>query len=145
MRRILFALLLAASALMLPLLTAHGQTYAWCGFVMLENLPILRDQLAVFEAITPDASNVSAQPDELLQLRFSLNRSKILLEACYAVEPTRALVIALLDSVLEADYEVIDANLMYTVFGQGESHNLSGALAGFYIQSNLSEWEEQIP
>ena len=105
-------LLLLLAFIGLPLIgvlvavNAQGQ-YGWCGYALVEGLPLLENQLAVFEAITPPKSS-SINPSNLFQYRFSLDHQKVLIEGCFGVPPTRDVVIALLANVIPASQTLID-------------------------------------
>lgn len=121
--------------------TIAAQQYAWCGYAMLEGLPISGSQVNVIEAITPDFDPLAGQPHEHFQTRFSLNNSRVIIEGCFEIEPNRELIIVLLDQVLVADLAEIDARLIYTVFAPGGTRQQSEDLAVAYIRSNAVEWE----
>jgi hypothetical protein len=85
---------------------AQGQ-YGWCGYALVDGLPLLENQLAVFEAITPPKSS-RVNPSNLFQYRFSLDHRKVLIEGCFGVPPTRDVVAALLANVIPASQTLID-------------------------------------
>lgn len=103
MKRLLLVLFL----LIVRTVPANAQSqYGWCGYVLLQGLPLLENQLAVFEAITPPPSG-SVNPFELFQYRFSLDHSEVIVEGCFGVPPNRQIVEALLAEVIPASPSLI--------------------------------------
>lgn len=98
---------LAVFLFLFVFLIANGQgQYGWCGYALVEGLPLLENQLAVFEAITPSKSS-SVNPFQLFQYRFSLDHSQVIIEGCFGVPPSRDVVAALLQQVIPASKTLV--------------------------------------
>lgn len=97
MLKYLIAAILASLALFMPYSPLHAQ-YEWCGYALIEGLPLLSNQLAVLEAITPRQSD---QPHERFQYRFNLAGTAVIVEGCWQAAPRRELVASLLEQVVE--------------------------------------------
>jgi len=151
----------------LPGAVLRGQDNGWCGYALIEGLPLLTNQLAPLESITPDKSS-SINPSELFQYRFSLDHSKVIIEGCWQTDLTRDLVISLLSQTIQFDQKAmapqvdaaiqqavmtgdqvtaddvvrdyVDANLTFTIF-DGKTRDESATMVRDYIESHLDEWE----
>lgn len=149
------SLTIASIALLLNSTGVRAQSYAWCGYVMLEWVNETPEQsdpqtnngmaLVAFAAITPAENPQTSQPDELLQSRFSLDMTKLLVEGCFKVEPTREFVIALFDYVMPEDMSEIQSRLIYTVFAPGGTRQDSQLQVLYYLQQHMAEWEQPQP
>lgn len=155
---LLLMLLLMPSALSLQ---AQGQ-YGRCGYALIEGLPLLDNQLAVLEAITPPESD-SINPAQLFQHRFNLSHTAVIIEGCWNVAPTREVVISLLTLVIPFDQNgmadtiagmdfskgqvtetdvvaaYIDDHLQYTIFAGTREE--SAAQVRSYLSQHLTDWE----
>lgn len=150
-----FLLTIACVSLLLHSTSVRAQSYAWCGYVLLEWVNDTPEQgdpqtdnsmaLVAFAAITPAENPQTSQPDELLQHRFSLDMTKLLVEGCYKVEPTREFVIALFDYVMPQNISEIEDRLVYTMFALGGTRQDSQLQVLYYLQQHMAEWEEPQP
>lgn len=138
------------------------QAYGWCGYALLEGLPLLANQLAVFEALTPPEVAAS-NPDGLFQYRFNQSRNAVIIEGCFGAYPTRDLIMSLLSQVIPYDAEgmapdiatidfdagpvtedqvvmaYVDDHLTYTVFAG--TRDQSAAQARDYLAQHQADWE----
>lgn len=138
------------------------QGFKWCGYALMEGLPLLDNQLAVLESITP-ASGVQSQPDELFQHRFNLTHTAVIVEGCFRAYPTRDLILSLLtqavpydpkgmaDEISKMDFDAgpvtetqvvaayLDDHLTYTVFDG--TADQSAAQARDYLARHSADWE----
>ncbi len=165
-----FLLICLFAALMLPKTILRAQESGWCGYALIQGLPLLANQLAPLESITPDKTS-TVNPSSLFQYRFSLDHSQVIIEACWKIDPTRDLLVSLLSQTIQYDAKAmakqldeiiqqavktgvqpttadvvrlyVDENLIYNVF-QGKTRDESATLARDYIQSNLKAWEDPI-
>lgn len=132
--------------MVLSILTSYGpaaaQDGAWCGFVLVEGLPLLRNQLSVVESLAP-TRNERSRPNELFQIRYNLAHTAVLLEACWEAVPTREVLLALLPQTV--DDKQMNGKLRVTIFGRGARQSASAALVREYLARNAAEWEEQLP
>lgn len=136
---VLFLILLG-----LPGLSSSAQDGGWCGFVLIEGLPILRNQLSVVEALAPERHERS-RPNELFQIRYNLAHTAVLLEACWEAVPTREVLLALLPQTV--DDRSMNAKLRVTIFGRGARQEASSELVRQYLAANRVAWmvEENLP
>lgn len=167
MRRLIVALLLFMSWV-LPGAMLHAQSNGWCGYALIEGLPLLTNQLAPFEAITPDESR-TVNPSYLFQYRFSLDHSKVIIEGCWKTDLTRDLVVSLLSQSIQFNQKAmaaqvdeaiqqavasggqattadvvrdyVDQNLTISYFAQGKSRDDQAAAVREYLEANAKEWE----
>jgi hypothetical protein len=170
MRWILSAVLVIAAVLGngLPTGKATAQGYGgWCGYALIEDLPLLENQLSVLAAITPTRSQFS-KPNELFQYRYSLDRTKLIIEGCWQVDPSRELLVSLLSLSVTASREAVedsrggialsadasqreinrayvDGKLRYSIFAPGERVEVSAAACRAYLQANSKDWESEEP
>lgn len=144
---------------------AKAQSFGgWCGYMLIEDLPLLENQLSVLAAITPTKSQFS-KPNELFQYRYSLDRTKVIIEGCWQVEPSRELLVSLLSLSVTGSREAIDSKggvsgelpinatqrdinrayidskLRYSIFAPGERVEISAAACRAYLAANITEWE----
>jgi len=159
------AILLITIAAVYP---ASAQETGWCGYALIEGLPLLANQLASLESITPD-KNSSINPSALFQYRFNLDHSQLIVEACWKTAPTRDLIVSLLAQTIQYDPKVmgdqitqaiqeavtnggqvttldvvreyVDQNLVYSIFAPKGTHEESAASVRAYIYGNLKAWE----
>lgn len=150
--------------------SAAAQFGSWCGYALIEDLPLLENQLSVLAAITPTKSQ-SAKPNELFQYRYSLDRTKVIIEGCWQAEPSRELMVSLLSLSVTASREsveeaskgdvaiqlpadatqrdinraYVDSKLRYSIFAPGERVEISAAATRAYLAANLKEWETEEP
>lgn len=155
-------------ALQLPQALLDAQKSGWCGYALIEGLPLLSNQLAPFEAITPDKS-ATVNPAALFQYRFALDHSQVIVEGCWKTDPTRDLVVSLLSQTVRYDPKVmgdelaaaieesvtkgtqittgdvvrdyVDGQLLYSIFAPGGTREESAASARAYIADHVKEWE----
>jgi hypothetical protein len=147
-----------------------GQSHDWCGYALIENLPVLENQLQVIAAITPRKNEVSSKPNELFQYRYSLDGRKVIIEGCFQIYPERDLVVSLLATSVPVDSKIlleqmpelieignidisqpiaeselkrayISKELVYSIFAPGESREMSAAATRAYLAANVREWE----
>ena len=151
---------------------ARAQSGGWCGYALIENLPLLDNQLEALAAITP-ARSASARPNELFQYRWSLDHTKVIVEGCFQTYPTRDIVVSLLASRVNVNVKAIldqrgadafnglllrggvtqgDLNRAYveeqlqlSLFAPGGTHDESAAAVRAYLQTNAKEWEPPAP
>lgn len=148
-----------------------AQPGSWCGYALLENLPLLENQLTALAAITPTRS-VSSKPNELFQYRYSLDRTKVIVEGCWNVDPTPDVFASLLattvhvdvntvidqsgveafDGILQRGATQLELNRAYVadrmelnLFAPGEQLEVSAASARTYLAVNRKEWETEEP
>jgi hypothetical protein len=136
-----FAITFACIVLMSYSTGVRAQSYAWCGYTLVEGLSPADLDFAVV-ALSAIIPNASAQPADLLQTRYSLDRSKVIIEGCFVVLPTRVVMLALLDDVMAADLQTIDQQLVYTIFAPGYSRADSLTTLQYYLSTNLAEWQQ---
>lgn len=146
------------------------QFYGWCGYALIEGLPLLDNQLAILEALTPNKS-ASSNPYELFQYRFSLDHTKVIIEGCWKAALTDDLVADLLSQTVKLDTKTltdqaisdsklgkvdlavpisaseltrnyIADNLSFTVFAPRGTLAESAAACRDYLASDIQEWEE---
>lgn len=169
MRKFMTVFLLILT-LYLPQTILYAQESGWCGYALIQGLPLLANQLAPLESITPDKTS-TVNPSSLFQYRFSLDHSQVIIEACWKTDPSRDLLVSLLSQTIQYDPKVmaaqleeviqesvtkgrevttadvvrayVDENLIYSIF-EGKTRDESATLAQAYIQDNLKEWEEPI-
>ncbi len=158
-RSFLLALLLL---LYLPLSSIEAQAFGWCGYALIQGLPLLDGQLAVLEAITPAVSK-DINPAQLFQHRFNLAHTSVIVEGCWNVVPSREIIISLLSQVIPFDakgmadtiakmdfskgevtetdvvMQYIDDHLIYTIFDGNRED--SAAKVRAYLAQNLKDWE----
>ncbi len=154
---LLLILLLAPAAL-----PTQAQAYGWCGYALIEGIPLMENQLAVLEAITPPDSD-TINPYQLFQHRFNLNHTAVIVEGCWNVVPTREVVISLLalvipfdargmaDELAQMDFNNgpvtetdvvtawIDDHLVYTIFDGNREE--SAAKVRDYLGQHILDWE----
>lgn len=82
-----------------PLFSAQAQGN-WCGYALIEGLPVLENQLAVIAAITP-TRHTRSLPHELFQYRYNLAHTAVIIEGCFDLEPKRDLVVTLLAQAVD--------------------------------------------
>lgn len=165
MRRFVLIFLLTFMLMM----TAYiSRAAGWCGYALLEGLPLLDNQLAVLAAITPPKS-AGANPGDLFQYRFSLDHTKVIIEGCWQAYPTYDLISTLLtqtvsvdakylDPILVKDLEdqgvnlqdpidlgkgYIDSKLTYSIFAPSGTRDESAAAVRAYLASDPKEWEQE--
>lgn len=145
---------------------AAAQGSDWCGYALLEGLPILDHQLSMLAAITPTRS-FNSRPHELFQYRFSLDRTAVIVEGCWRLEPSRDVVLSLLTQAFTYDPKMIDVIgdvgsigkpgedilasdvirayldklLTYTLFAPGGTMVESSAAVRDYLTRNIRAWE----
>lgn len=119
---------------------AQGDT--WCGFAIL-GITIPDTALSVLAALTPAYDPYSSQPDELLQRRWNVARTQVIIEGCFSAIPTREVVVGLLDTVLDETYEEIDAVLAYTLVDTSLSREAQAAAVKAYILTERAMWGEE--
>lgn len=161
MRRLLLVFLLVSSFAR----SIVAQDFVWCGYALIEGLPLLDNQLAVLAAITP-AKSVSAQPDELFQYRYNLKHSAVLIEGCWTAQPSYDLISSLLAQTIKVDQATIDSlikqrlispedakdpakvalvyikmNMTYTLFAPDGTHEEGAKAVRAYLQDHSDEWE----
>lgn len=155
----------------LPTGKAAAQGGGWCGYALIEDLPLLENQLNALAAITPTRSQ-SAKPNELFQYRYSLDRTKVIIEGCWGVYPTPDIFASLLATTVQVDVntvidqrgvEAFDGILMrgatqfelnrayvadrltLSLFAPGGSREESAALCRAYLETNAKAWEPESP
>ena len=160
-------LALMLSLLILPLAARVSGQYQWCGYALIENLPLLENQLAVIAALTPLRSD-SARPDELFQYRYNLSRTAVIIEGCFAAQPTREVITSLLqqtirvelpsanpvDNLIDGMVDVVepvteaelvrdylDTEMTYSLFAPGGTREESAASVRYYLAQNIAQWE----
>lgn len=150
--------------------SASAQFGSWCGYALIEDLPLLENQLSVLAAITPTKSQ-SSKPNELFQYRYSLDRTKVIIEGCWQAEPSRELMVSLLSLTVTASREAVeedskggvsielpadasqrdinrayvDLKLRYSIFAPGERVEISAAATRAYLTANIKAWESEEP
>lgn len=163
-KRLLIIILIAAGVIS-PVM---AQQTGWCGYALIEGLPLLANQLAPFEAITPDESK-TVNPSSLFQYRFSLDHSKVIIEGCWKADLTRDLVVTLLSQTIDFDSKVmadqvaeaidaavkldqstvdpaqvtrdyIDEKLTFSIFAPGQTREVAAAVVRDYIAGDSKEW-----
>lgn len=133
----------------------------WCGYALIEGLPLLENQLSVIAAITPPKGERSF-PHELFQYRYNLARTAVIVEGCFQAEPTRDLVMTLLEQTVDVALpeaqategveaestaepptprEYIDSKLTLTRFAPDGTREESAAAVRAYLTANIREWE----
>lgn len=148
---------------------ARAQSGAWCGYALVEDLPLLENQLTALAAVTPTRSQFS-KPNDLFQYRYSLDRTKIIIEGCWQTDPSRDLMVTLLSTSVTASREAVEAEisrtgsrtvlapdadqrtinrtyvdlkLRYSIFAPGQPVDISAASARAYIAANIKEWDNE--
>jgi len=167
MRKVLATFVLFI-ALQLPQAILYAQETGWCGYALIQGLPLLANQLSSLESITPDKTS-TVNPSSLFQYRFSLDHSQVIIEGCWKTNPSRDLVVSLLSQTIQYDSKAmaaqveallqeavitgdqvttsdvvrdyVDQVLVYSIF-EGKTRDESATLARAYIQDNLKDWEE---
>src|SRR5262249_6821613 len=101
---------LALALICVSTISVSSQEAGWCGYALISGLPLLANQLAPLEAITPD-KGPGVNPFMLFQYRFSLDHSQVIIEGCWKVAPTREVVITLLSQTVTYDSKVMAAQV----------------------------------
>jgi len=166
MRRMTLFFLLIIS-LILPGAILRAQDTGWCGYALIQGLPLLANQLAPLESITPDVSS-TVNPASLFQYRFSLDHTKVIIEGCWKTDLTRDLVVSLLSQTVQYDAKAmapqvsqliqeavvtgdpittadavqtyVDDNLSITYFAPGKSRDDQAAAVRDYLAQDSKEW-----
>lgn len=121
-------------------ITPSGQ---WCGYALIEGLPQLESRLPLLSLLAPDESN-DRNPDELFQVKISLDGSMAIIEACWKVFPSRDVIVNLLGlGVRDDSKESIEQAITYSLFAPGESRDASAASVRAYLMENIKAWETQ--
>ena len=123
---------------------AQGGKIAWCGYALIEGVPNIEFRLPMLSLITPDPESARSnlQPNELLQVKISLDGSKAIVEGCWKIFPTRDVMLnLLLLSANDREKESVDQAMTYTLFGIDGSREDGAAQVREYLQKNIREWE----
>lgn len=143
---------------------AAAQPYGWCGYGLIEGLPLLENQLAVIAAITPTPSRGS-EPDTLFQYRFNNTHTAVIIEGCFQVQPTREVIASLLQQVIEVSVEqplprlgapgdviipvdpaeaarqYVNEHLTLSLFAANGTREESAASVRAYLAEHADDWE----
>ena len=159
----------AVAILLILLLLTHpplqAQDSVWCGYMLVEGLSLLVNQLSGLESITPPR-NRDSQPDQLFQYRFSLDHKKVIIEGCWRVEPKPLVLASLLAGTFnltqnqinslitagiipasdvnnpdQAALDFVKATMSLTIINRSGTRRDGAAIVRSYIQAHLSEWE----
>lgn len=115
----------------------------WCGYALIQGLPMLDSDLSVLAALTPGYDPYSSQPDTLFQRRWNMDRSAVIIEGCFSIMPSRELIISIFDGVLEQTYEEIDLMLGYTLFTPELDRDQAAYVVRQYILGDRAAWGEE--
>ena len=123
---------------------ASAQQAPWCGYVLLEGLSPVENQLAVvgLEVLTPVRDEAMSQPDELLQYRYSLDSTKVILEGCFRFYPDIDLLLSIMSYTFNKPVEEIGADLTYTIFGPDGNRDVGAIQVRDFIHQHSAEWEQ---
>jgi len=163
MRRLLLMLLL-----LLPMPLAAQNDSVWCGYMLVEGLPLLVNQLGALEAITPTRTRDS-QPDQLFQYRFNLDHSKVIIEGCWRIDPKPLTLAGLLATTFslsqtqitsliaagvipasdlnnpdQAALDYVKAKMTLTIVARNGTRAQGAAVVRAYIAAHISEWETPV-
>lgn len=163
-----------AAVLLLLFSVSNAQAQSgWCGYALIEGLPILENQLAVIAAITPSRHERSL-PHELFQYRYNLSHTAVIIEGCFQLEPKREVMVTLLAQVIDVieptpeppketlpgevelpatELEIqepvtaeqyVNEKLVYSLFAPGGTREESAAATRAYLAANIREWEAEL-
>lgn len=99
-----------------PEATAEPEpVYAWCGYLLLENVIVGEDELALLATLFP-ADDGTARPRALMQWRPSADGTAGLLDGCHLLPVERWRVVSLLQQASGAEYSYLDGALVLTQY-----------------------------
>lgn len=116
-------------------LAAQESNYAWCGYVLIENLVIEEAQLEQLARMFPDPETVP--PHETMDVLQSDDGYTTIIDGCWLFPPDRQMVVSLIEQADGLSYEDADLNLVYYEFAPGEARGESAANARQYIVENI--------
>lgn len=135
----LIALLLLAS----PALSARAQSSAWCGYALIEGIPQINNSVSILSLLTPDAGRNDILPDQLFQVKVSLDGSKAIIEGCWKVFPSRDVIVNLLTLTGSDEKAAVDELVTYSLFAPEGTREDSAASVRRYLSEHINEWELQ--
>lgn len=118
---------------------AHAGASAWCGYALIEGIAGIESALPIMSLLAPDESRDS-KPDELFQVRVSLDGTKAIIEACWRIFPSKEVVLNLL-TLGGNEKEQMELNITYSLFAPGGKREESAASVRDYLMKNIGEWE----
>lgn len=121
--------------------TVHAQSSAWCGYALIEGVPGIDRAAPILSLLTPDAGRADVLPDQLFQVKYSLDGTKAIVEACWKIFPSRDVIVNLLTLTGSEAKEAVDQKITYSLFAPYGSREDSAASVREYLAKNITEWE----